>query len=1697
MISNDEASSASRGSSPAGRGGAGVYIEGELGAFYLLALLADIEPRGLPGSRIQRVRFQGVELGYSLDDLVVHGMSNAGETLLEIQSKRTVSFSPKDAVFKDVCTQIARSSGHGIPEERHQLAVATQRTSQAISGPYQDVLEWARTAESGAEFFRRLAAKGVAGLEMRRFGETFRVNLVEAGVADDDNAIWRFVRRFLIMEFDFESGAPLARTYALSIARQILAPEDVTLADALWSNLIEISLERAKTGAAIERAELRGVLVDRGFRFAGDRDLSTARAKLAEMSRQALSEIGNTVAGVRLSRRQAVEALDQARDQHRLIEIRGGPGVGKSAVLRQLAERISGEAHVLVLDPVGTPEGGWAAFSQLLGIPVTAREFLSDLAVSGGGVLFIDSLEMFTSAARRRTVNDLLREVAAIDGFSVIATARPDFGTDGDSWLASEALSALGAAKIVAVGELDDAEVETLREHAPELRVLLEPGHAATDIARNLYRLSRLLKVPSSTTIRTEAALADDWWRTADHAEMSNRRAAQRLIADLADATLVGHEMIESREDTPARMHLLRSQTLVEPRRDHLRFYHDVLRDWAVGVRLHEDYDAINGLDLTAPVSAKIARGIEFVGRFSLEQTQDGDKWLGLLARLSPAGSHSSWRRQALLAIVRSELSPVLLDRCNSALLSRNGELLVELCTAIVAVETASAADLARDMSGDAAVWAASVSKSIRIAVTASSARLLSWCAAHSAQIPIQAIGAIVKLVQTLLPVLSSGPTLAVQVAGMLFGWLRQLDEQGANVVIPGGDIASFRDDRRRTLGELRAISLLLSAHAPEQASAYLRVLTRENDSYKVKEIRPLSSVIARVAPQELAELVEASLFEQGSRRGSGRGHRDRAMSFADSDYLPPSPAQTPFLDLLGAAPSVGLGLVRRLVDEAVTFHFGGGDPAAEGFTVVFNDEPRFFPWTQTYFWSRDQASEYSMASALMAMEAWGHDRIQAGDPIEEVIDDVLGPDGSCAAYLLVAIDLLLSHWSVSRDLLVPFIGCPELLAKERGRTLHDRLTGFVVGTEPAGRVRLADLQAKPSRGVVLENCLPLYLGHDVASDRLRALLEAAVAKLGEYGEQADFGDPAFMGAYALNVLNADNWIGGEERREYRSPAAEAEHLARLNGQRGEHIRSSEIEAKIQLATHDAARGSAEIAREAAEFAEGGLPDDTDTDVLRSKSTRLAASAMLVARDGDDELLDQYEDWIREVVTNTLAQDDDRSRRSSASITYNRPALAVLALIHLWRRRGRKADRDTLVAAATRRDCCAVSALLVASDVVDEVEPRLLKSVLRTALKASRWRWHRWDEDEAQTRAYERDKAEDERRAVEAELAWMNGGSEPQWPEFPDEEPLIRHARRVRGPRTNEDSGKSSPEPMASIHADSQAAGLWLGLVTDGKLPAWYSEIVTAYASWSAKMNGLGQPPEVEIDREPMEWNGKFYMLVANELMEAGEDRFDELLSQVEQLPDRSFGDVSETLIHAADIWYFNSASRPPARLLALRKRLVTRVLALRRWSYALRPGDLSVDTDSGGVIAKLLMNTYNTIGGTDSYLVPAVFDRVDPILDTLRPMLPGGPTPFVALCTMNTLSVAPRTRHVDFVLSAAEAWLDRLPAETGMWIELGIGRRIVEWFVAAIAEQPLLYGGGHPMRNRIDSLLGRLVSLGVPGAFDLEKDIQLNGAAS
>ncbi|MER9489609.1 hypothetical protein NKI50_27150 [Mesorhizobium sp. M0563] len=136
---------------------------------------------------------------------------------------------------------------------------------------------------------------------------------------------------------------------------------------------------------------------------------------------------------------------------------------------------------------------------------------------------------------------------------------------------------------------------------------------------------------------------------------------------------------------------------------------------------------------------------------------------------------------------------------------------------------------------------------------------------------------------------------------------------------------------------------------------------------------------------------------------------------------------------------------------------------------------------------------------------------------------------------------------------------------------------------------------------------VPNYMGDDAIANRLREQLGAAIENLEPYEPYSNWGDARFIARCANNMLQRSNWTDiGEGKLVYQPPADEAAHFAAMKEKRGEFLRSTEIEARISLAmAGEGEHATASTARDAVEYAEGDLPDDSDTDALRSRSTRL------------------------------------------------------------------------------------------------------------------------------------------------------------------------------------------------------------------------------------------------------------------------------------------------------------------------------------------------------------------------------------------------------------------------------------------------------------------------------------------------------------
>jgi len=1483
--------------SPASSGPAGPHFEGQVGAFYLLSLLARVEPRGLPGTTIDRVEFQRAAEGHPLDDVIVHGHDPQGKpAVLEIQVKRSMTFAPRDTVFREVVGQIAKVvCKPEFSNARYELGIAISRTSQKIDGAYQDVLAWARQLGDTATFIDRINRRGSANKDMREFVNTFRSHLHEAGAPHDDETVWSLLRRLQIFVFDYTATGSMSEELAKERAVRALHADDASRAGELWSALTELSIKIAFSGGDRTRERLLEDLREKSFRLSGDRHNISARTALAEASRNALVDIGDRVGGAMLTRHQRVAQIRAALDSGRYVEIRGDAGVGKSGVLKHFAEQLFGEVQVIVLSPSRTVPRGWPAMRAVIGFDGTARDLLSDLASDGGAVLFVDNLD-FYEEEERLTVIDLVREATKVPGMSVIATARRDFGVAEPSWLPADAIDKLGRAEPVVIDELSEAETEELRHAAPNLRALLADTHPARQVARNLFRLSRLASLPSDApVVRTEVEMAQQWWEFADGPKDQNHRDRARVLRVVAEQALSRTEPLDVREFPAAAVDaLVRSETLVDLGNDRVTLRHDVLREWAIANLLFSDPTLVQKLPFDRPAPAGLARGVEMAARITIEHSADSVAWESFLDALSKEGYHGSWRRWGLLALVRSEVAKELLDRASGCLFDNKAEGLRDLIRLVMAIDVEAGAKRFSELGFDPKL----IPAGLNVPNGPSWGRLILWLLTLGECLPAAAIPDVVDFyIAWSTGMLGQDPFTPVLVK-WLYRWLTEIE--GSN------DLHRKGEQQRPFNGELtyeqigdlaadlRTGFLSFCNHAPELAREYLQSLrAHEHSGDSLREILKFRGALAQAAPKELAEITAELLIPNDPEEEEDYGGMFReAFGYHDTDFIPASPSQGPFLELLIHAPDDGLKLIRKLIDHAILFHTGGKDFGKNAIKISFLDGSEVtFSWVQSYNWSRDVGSGPTIAACtLMASEAWGHRRIEAGEPIEKVLADVIGSSNLPAAFLLVVVDLLISHWPKSRELAIPFLGSPELLCLERQRKVHESielpdLFGLKgLQKEPAGAASLDSLKQRPSRRHTLDDLLPYYAFDDCLRNRdeLVGFLRRAATRLGPPNRQADLGDPEFMVLHALNLIDAKNWRdkmiqtkdGPTEVREYVPPDEETQHLKPLQDEIREQQANNAMEARIRIALNESSRSSPAFAAAAIEWAkkqptmknkdqdDGGESDDDHGRSMREET--IVTAAMIAARDGGPELIATHEAWIRDTFVRVQNGKNDPVHRVRAGLQFNPMAIAFVGMVLLLKNRFNIEDVHSLLQSAGNDNPAAAQGFAASAGLLAEIDERLPRSMLRCAFAACAKPRQDWRKPEAEYTARVKFCRQAIAKAIDIELAWLIGKQEePGWPQFTPKPARPRQRFRRAG---NKEKKAAEEYVEPDVYTDHQAAALWLGSAArlfDVNQRPWLRDIVSIYGSWVYVANGSELQGDEDTDHGPTEWNSSFFKLLA------------------------------------------------------------------------------------------------------------------------------------------------------------------------------------------------------------------------------------------
>jgi hypothetical protein len=1321
-----------------------------------------------------------------------------------------------------------------------------------------------------------------------------------------------------------------------------------------------------------------------------------------------------------------------------------------------------------------------------------------------------------------------LREI----GWRAVVTA----GISNDDWkikLPAEVRNA--GVETLLVGAITDDEIAVLSEGNPALAIILSSGHPARGIARNLFYLSRMIELgaveaEAAAGIATEMDLARLWWRYGGGRGEDDGRFARLKVLRAMGTQVVSHPgRVAFKADdlpSPTVAELLRFDSLREDIKGAtVAFRHDVLRDWSVGFLLHEDEELLKALPMDKQVPPGLARGLEIAARLAIDSDATGARWLILLAAVERDGCHGSWKRPVLLALPRSEQAFALLERLKTVLLESDGRRLSEIIRLMIAVDSEPLAKVIARVQPPNPV--PSGASDLIVPKGLGWTWLVLWLVVHARSLPTALIPDMSKVFQAwLISTQNESLPFNATIVELLFEWLALIEEamtprmwRDPRDAPPSLNIGHLRDAR----DEIRMTVFAFAHLNPLAAERYLRGLDPDAARhYEMQDILRAPGTLLRAAPAALVDFALGAIIEKEDPDNLYSGRLDRFGPFGVHDHLfsTPSPGQGPFFELLEHAPAEGLRLIRGLVEHATQWRRAQYVKAGRPFpriAIPFPDGTKSFAgdWS-VYQWARSIAPSVTMASALMALEAWGHRQIEAGRPFEEVLHDVLGPDGSSLAFVSVAVDLVLSHWRKARDTAWPMVATPELLQFDDARMTHD-VAGVhrMLGSEEEAstwRIKRADLDARPSRRNRLSDTISHYVFHADPKqlEALRAALEHARNEIKQKPDEGE--DPInrlrATAERAVRMTNAEHWPltrvtledGREvEVRQFQRDPEEVRLLDAETTRVVSNMRHHNIRAKVQAALFDRAKSTPDIVAEGIEWAKAQLAtaepqpteDDEREDFDKEWDRRaVVMAAALAARDCETPDRNNVVAWARSLL-HAATIEKGKEYRGNDQIEYNRAAIAALGLIAIYLKDQNLATRDALLRLASHQHLSVVKAVGSHFPELARVDPRVPRSIIRIVMATS-IHPRRGDSDR-QNRANQQAYREKVEAAIAAERRWLEGeGGEPTWPELP---PLVSRPRRqIRIGGWTEVNDDELDHEVPAHYVDEHPLGRLVShliRLTVGDLPPWVVALATHLMRWTDEANGPHGEKDRDRDNRPHIWNSHFFEFLGILCVALPHDNMVKMfLEPITRFKDEAFHDAMAEFLRGFDRAMQAIDTRKPENPTAVRTLLADRIRQGRNFKRLGREKGFTSETHAGDALNAMFYQPPRFANrGRPS--IPDNWSGLDATMPTLTALVTGAPSSgYLATLFLNLVESSPRAALLPFVVQATTAWCSAYGIDTNFWSEKDIGGRVCTWldrtFTADSESASVLPGVADTLLKCTDIL----IRSGIAQAHDIEEQI-------
>ncbi len=1021
--------------SPVASGGGGTHFEAKVVAHYLAAILCQTRVEGLPPSaHAIEANTQQADFGSQLDDLVIKGiMEDKSEMHLHLQIKIKISLTQKNSEWKDLIKKAWATYSGDFDKDVDRIGFAIGNTSERLK-QCQEAIEWAKATVNGKKFIEKIKKKNHSHEYKREFVETIKSQIPAcSGESITDDVLWQFIRSFAILHFDYQLETSSNKTQVLERIENFLPPDQLNKANSIWEYLVGYCGELIPAGGGETRRSLSRKLHQNGLPIGTLRNFIGDIEEINSESLRALDDISTKVRGYSISRPLIYQKLKKEVSENRVIYIIGEPGTGKSALLKSFAIENESEGPIFFLKDLRIRSGGWSAHANSLAISSDINTLLFEFGTRGQPVVFVDGVDRINNDAKT-TVNDIVRSVVNnehLSDWKVIFTLRQQSLKQVKTWLDTGDLNQVSNATVVVPG-LEENELDGLVQNFPDLKQLSDKPAQTFPFKENLFFLNTVLSIESSENLpNSEVELLELWWQTGgtDFEDPVKNQRQRDVLLQLAKHIANNPAKAISTNSFDAEiLENLKSSSVIKDVDFGISvvFTHDIYEDWAITKLMLRKLEAISKFIRKTNENQILERPLQLLALHLLESEESVDRWRELFNSINKESNlRTLWRRTVLVSCIRSTKADENLNKIFDKPTPDSLKLLGTLIEILPTVE------ITEDALPKYESWS----------------EFLDWYFNHEEfHLP--------TLISQLLPLFQAWQKTYVdkkephckRIGEITHEWLMEFEDARSKnfhkYERQPFDLNNNPVELENLEDSIRELFLYSAGAVPTLVSKYLS----EKKSHPFQrnygeKIFTTQVDFAHYVPRPFVDYFLTVYIQHPKGIADGSkpdlNYISKMLGVEDfHNYLPASPIQPPFLNLLNHHEQEGLRLIKRVCNHSISvwrwlYSENDFDSDKRNPIPVLIEFPwatqKFWGDKDVYLWFRGVGGSSILRSALMALEYWAFEQVENGRSIDEFIQTIVEKN-ECVAVLGLIVSLCMAFPSSSIKCALPIITCPHVI---------------------------------------------------------------------------------------------------------------------------------------------------------------------------------------------------------------------------------------------------------------------------------------------------------------------------------------------------------------------------------------------------------------------------------------------------------------------------------------------------------------------------------------------------------------------------------------------------------------------------------------------------------------------------------------------